>query len=147
MIFHQCIYIHCCVLDGKIHIFATTQRDGPYKKRLKYACANYHQHILQSGRVRGAVELITPYFFLTPRTVKFPTYEVGPCQTQEASIIQMLFAMRATFTNQLKNLSVILKAKQKLSVFKNSRGTDTPDRWTMGFLVPGLHPDHGDCKY
>jgi len=24
----------CCVLDGNIHIFTTTQRDGPYKKNV-----------------------------------------------------------------------------------------------------------------
>ena len=24
----------CCVLDGNLHIFTTTQRDGPYKKKI-----------------------------------------------------------------------------------------------------------------
>ena len=27
---HNCVPI-CCDLDGKMHIFATTQRDGPYE--------------------------------------------------------------------------------------------------------------------
>lgn len=66
----------------------------------------------------------------------------------EARTTQMLFTTfnyACDVTKQLNNLSVILKGKQKLCV-KNSRGTDTPHRWTKGFLVPGLHPYHGDCN-
>jgi hypothetical protein len=40
--------------------------------------------------------------------------------------------MRATFTKQLKKLSFILKQEQKLSVFKNSRGTHTSVWWATG---------------
>ena len=32
----------CCVLDGNIHIFTATQRDGPYKKRI-FLFLNFEQ--------------------------------------------------------------------------------------------------------
>jgi len=25
----------CCVLDGNVHVFTTTQRDSPYKKKVR----------------------------------------------------------------------------------------------------------------